>query len=188
MYRAVTREALEDGVPASDGDALARLARSIPFALNDREGGLLIRGAAPGPEVRTADVESAVSEVSAHPSVREALVQRQRELASAGRVIVIGRDIGTVVLPDAPIKFWVTASPEERARRRALDQVSGETERGTLAAIRTRDQKDATRAVSPLRQPPDAIVIATDEVTPAQALQRAMTVIEQRRQQEEAAR
>lgn len=187
MYRAVTREALELCVPISDGDALASLARSVSFTLGPPEEGLLINGQIPGAEIRTRAVDAAVSEVSAHPQVREALVQRQRELAAARDIVMIGRDIGTVVLPDATIKFWVTASAEERARRRALQEAPG-TEVGMLEAIRMRDHKDAGRAVSPLLQPAGAIVIATDELTPAEALEAALDALAVIRRAERASR
>lgn len=187
MYRAVTREALERGVPVSDGEALAALASSLSFTLGTPVEGLLINGEIPGGEIRTAAVDAAVSEVSAHPEVREVLVQRQRTLASGRSIVMIGRDIGTVVLPNATIKFWVTASPEERARRRAMEEPSG-LEPVMLEAIRVRDQKDAGRIISPLLQPPDAVVIATDTLTPREALDRALQAIETRRRVERASR
>lgn len=187
MYRTVTREALERGVSIADGDALAALACSLSFTLGGPEEGLLIDGQTPGPEIRTPAVDAAVSEVSAHPQVREALVQRQRTLAADRNIVMIGRDIGTVVLPDATIKFWVTASPEERARRRSLEEASG-LKTGMLEAIRARDRKDAGRAVAPLLQPPDAVVITTDELTPREALDRALDALETRRRAERAPR
>lgn len=183
MYRAVTREALERGMALSDDEALGALAHSLSFALSSSGEGLLIGGVLPGAEIRTPAVEEAVSEVSAHPGVREALVQRQRALAAGQRVVMIGRDIGTVVLPDATIKFWVTASPEERARRRSLQDAEA-TGTGMLEAIRVRDQKDAGRATSPLRQPADAVTIATDELTPAEALGRALSALKARKRAE----
>lgn len=183
MYRAVTREALQMGVPPSDAGSLARLAGHISFSLTGPGQSLCIGGSVPESELRTPAVEAAVSEVSAHPEVREALVERQRAMAAGRCIVMVGRDIGTVVLPDASIKFWVTASPEERARRRLIEEPDwrrGEAHGLVLEAIRTRDEKDAGRTVSPLRQAADAVVIATDELTPDEALLQAIRAIELR--------
>jgi CMP/dCMP kinase len=116
-------------------------------------------------DVRAPAVEAAVSAVSAVPEVRQALLSRQRDIAAGGGIVMAGRDIGTVVLPDADLKIYLNASVEERARRRAeqrgLDPTGSEGI-AILEALRRRDRLDTTRAVAPLRIPADARIIATD--------------------------
>jgi len=112
--------------------------------------------------IREADVTAAASRVSVHPAVREAMVAQQRRVIEAGRYVAEGRDIGTVVSPDAPLKVFLTASPEERARRRAAQ--TGEDEATVLAAQRERDERDETREHSALRVAGDAVEIDTTDL------------------------
>lgn len=167
LYRALTEAALRDDVDLSDAAGLQPLVDRVELA-PDPDGRLsrvLIDGVDVTAEVRRAEVDRAVSEVSRVPEVRAALLARQRELAEAGAIVMAGRDIGTVVLPDADLKIFLDASAEERARRRAeergLDASSPEAV-AILADLRRRDDLDRNRPVAPLRPAPDAIHISTD--------------------------
>ena len=181
MYRAITWLALVGQVPLSDGDALGELARSTSFILEPGVPGQLEVNGNPAPDVlRSSRVDGAVSEVSAVPDVREALVTRQRELANSRCIVVVGRDIGTNVLPDAPVKLWVTASPEERARRRLAEQGSARDLGEMVSRIRARDTYDSTRALSPLRRASEAVVIETDRLSSQDALETALAVVRAR--------
>jgi cytidylate kinase len=167
LYRAVTWLALSRGVEASNPEALVRLVDEIELV--DDGGGRLAHVAVDGidrtAEVRKPDVDVAVSEFSGIAELRAALLARQRALAAAGRIIMAGRDIGTVVLPDADLKLYLDASVEERARRRAeergFDPDAPEAAE-ILAELRRRDELDSTRIVAPLRVAADAVVIKTD--------------------------
>ncbi len=161
-YRAVALAALGEKVGLDDGGALAAIADDIDLAAT----GVFYRGERILEEaLRTPEVSAAASRVSAYPELREVLVERQRaaarEVQAAGGAVVEGRDIGTVVLPDAGLKVFLSASPEERARRRAL-QTGREEELGRIReAMRTRDRRDSEREASPLKPAPDAVVLDT---------------------------
>lgn len=161
-YRAVALLALREGVPADDGPALARLARRVGL---DARGATIDGEPVPDPELRTPEVSASASTVSAHPEVRRVLLEVQREAARRAReeggVVVEGRDIGTVVLPDAEVKIFLSASPEERARRRAV-QSGREAELERIReAISRRDRRDSERETSPLKPAPDAVILDT---------------------------
>lgn len=180
MYRGVTLNALEHGVSPADGPALAALARTMTFDLGGPGGSLLVNGRPAGVELRSPRVDAAVSRVSSHPEVREIMVHRQRELAALGCIVMVGRDIGTVVLPDADVKLWIVASPGERARRRLQEHLPGAAGLSlaeTEARIRARDALDAGRLMSPLRRPGGAVDIDTDGQTPAQSIRLALNAI-----------
>ena len=151
MYRAVTVEALRRGVDLHDDDAVADVARAAEIRTRPR---VSINGHDVHDQIRTEEVNVAVSVVAANPAVRTAMVQRQRAVARAepGGLVVEGRDITTVVFPDARVKVYLTATLDERARRRA--------EEGHESVAR-RDHADASRAASPLRQAPDATIVDT---------------------------
>jgi CMP/dCMP kinase len=161
-YRAIALAALGEGVDLDDGAALAALAGVVDLTTT----GVLYRGERiPEEALRTPEVSAAASRVSAHPDLREVLVERQRaaarEAQAAGGAVVEGRDIGTVVLPDAGLKVFLSALPEERARRRAL-QTGREEELGRIReAMRTRDRRDSEREASPLKPAPEAVVLDT---------------------------
>lgn len=164
MYRAITLKALEEGVPLDDPDALAALARRTVVDLRRGTGGdtVWLDGRDVTRAIRRPEVTRAVSQVSAVPGVRQALVAQQRRLAAGGGVVMEGRDIGTNVLPGAEVKVYLTASEEERARRRHRElAAAGYTQELTalVREIRERDTYDAARAVAPLRRPDDATVI-----------------------------
>ena len=157
MYRCVALAALERGADLDDAEAMGSLARSLEIALDGERVGL--DGEDVGTAIREPAVTEASSRVSVHPGVREAMVARQQQLIAAGRYVAEGRDIGTVVSPEAPLKVFLTASAEERARRRAAQ--TGEDEATVLAAQRERDARDENREHSALRAAEDAVEVDT---------------------------
>ncbi len=157
MYRCVALAAIERGGDPDDEAAVGDLARSLNIDLDgDR---VELDGRDVSDEIRSPEATATSSRVSVHPGVREAMVARQRELIAAGRYVAEGRDIGTVVSPEAPLKVFLTASPEERARRRAAQ--TGENPETVLAAQRERDARDESREHSALRAAEDAIELDT---------------------------
>jgi cytidylate kinase len=148
MYRAVTWAALRRGVDLADADAVARLARRLDIDVGER---VVVDGEDATAAIRTPEVDAAVSVVAANPEVRAELVRRQRAwVAQRGRGVVEGRDIGTVVLPDADLKVYLTASSDTRARRRAEERGRGRSLGEVAADLTRRDRLDSTRAASPL--------------------------------------
>ena len=173
LYRAVTLAALRREIALADEAALAALVAAIhidvepPRVQDGRTLTVLLDGEDVTWAIREPEVERSVSAVSAHAAVRRALLQRQREVAARGGVIMAGRDIGTVVLPDADLKLYLEASPAVRARRRQVDEERRGLTRPydvVLADILRRDDIDTHRAVSPLRVADDARVIDTEDV------------------------
>lgn len=166
MYRALTLVALRDGVPVGDGPALAELAREHPVTLENGPAGVrvMMRGDDVTMAIREADVTAAVSEVAAHPEVRHEMVARQRDIMERGDWVCDGRDIGSVVFPEAEVKVFLTASVDERARRRHAELVA-RGERVDLRVIRDdverRDHADSSRAASPLVVADGAVVVDT---------------------------
>jgi len=174
MYRAVTWAALTRGVPVEDERAVTALAEGLhiditrPTVDDGRQYTVLADGEDVTWDIRRPEVDASVSVVSAYPGVRRAMVAHQRRIAAAGRVIMVGRDIGSVVLPDADLKLYLDATPQERARRRWLErQARGESVayEEVLAMMLRRDEIDSHRAVSPLRVPDGAVVIDTTGLT-----------------------
>jgi cytidylate kinase len=167
LYRAVTWLALARRVSASYPHAMRGLVDEVELS-PDPQGRLarvLVDGVDHTEDVHSPAVDAAVSAVAAIPELRLALLDRQRELARAGGIVMAGRDIGTVVLPDADLKIFLEASVEERARRRAEERgidPAGAGLDAILEALRRRDELDSTRAVAPLRAAPDARIISTD--------------------------
>jgi CMP/dCMP kinase len=167
LYRAVTWLALARNVSASYPHAMRGLVDEVELA-EDAQGRLarvLVDGADHTDDVRGPAVDAAVSAVSAIPELRTALLERQRSLVDGGGIIMAGRDIGTVVLPDADLKIFLEASVVERARRRTAERGLDPDSPGATAilnALRRRDELDSTRAVAPLRAAPDARIISTD--------------------------
>ncbi len=173
MYRCIAWYALEHGVELDDAVALERIALEQPIVFSHSEGDPMPTGVSVGghdvtSEIRTPRIDKAVSPVSAVPEVRQALVLKQREIAQTQDIVMEGRDIGTVVFPDAELKVFLTASPEERAHRRALQNKErgfGEMdEAAILQAIIARDEADSTRAVSPLKPADDARMLDTTDM------------------------
>lgn len=171
MYRAVTWLALERGTDRDDEAVLTSLADGVDLQIDgDR---VVVAGVDVTDRLRSARVGEAVSLVSRVPGVRKAMVARQRKLATEGSIVMAGRDIGTVVLPDAPLKVYLDASPEERVRRRhaELGSASAEQVREELAL---RDAIDREREASPLRPARDAVIIDTDHLSLEQVVDRIL--------------
>lgn len=185
MYRAVALAALRGGVDPTDEAALLRLARENPIWVELDPAaplGFRIRCGSTemGPELFSAEVEEIVSTVAAQPAVRAEMVERQREIATRGRVVMAGRDIGTVVLPDAPLKVFLTASVEARVARRAAELAAAGAPVDSEALrvqIEERDRLDASRPVAPLRPAPDAVVIDSSDLDEEQVVDRIMELI-----------
>ena len=189
MYRAITYAALQRGTGLSDDGALARLASSVtmdvglPLPGSDGEATITVDGEDVTGRLRGPDVGEAVSLVSRVPAVREALVRMQREIAARREIVMAGRDIGTVVLPDADLKIYLDASLEERAARRHREFARlgrDVTEADVLEDIRRRDQIDSERAVSPLRPADDAVIIETDGLSLDQVMENVIQLVEAR--------
>lgn len=162
LYRAVALVAKRRGIGWDDGAALGELARGLRLAFV--EGALVVDGERPGDALRTAEMGLGASRVSAHPEVRAALLGVQRDLGREGGVVLEGRDIGTVVYPDAELKIFLVASDEERARRRMAElEARGEavTLGRVLDEIRERDRRDEERAIAPLRRAEGAELVDT---------------------------
>jgi CMP/dCMP kinase len=185
MYRIVTLAVLRSGIDPENSAEVAVFVPSVDLAVgfDPDEDSAFLAGEDVSIEIRGDAVTKAVSAVSAVPAVRTLLVQRQRELATGGTVVVEGRDIGTVVLPDADVKVFLTASAEERARRRNDQNVEAglaDDYDAVLADVRRRDHLDSTRAVSPLRAADDAIVVDSSDWTQSQTIAHLIDLVEQR--------
>jgi CMP/dCMP kinase len=183
MYRALALKAMLENVPLNSDDALATLARKSSIELLARPEGnrVLLDGDDVTERIRREDITDAASKVSIHPTVREWMVERQRELGANGGVVMEGRDIGTKVFPDAEVKFFLDAAPEVRGSRRFLQQPAASAPpESVLAELRARDERDRTRANSPLVPATDAVLINSTHLTLDQVLQRASEIIESR--------
>jgi cytidylate kinase len=170
MFRAVALAAGRAGIAVDDGEALALLCRglTISFARNGAGCRVLLNSEDVSDLIRTPEISLLTSSVSAMKSVRECLLERQREMGMAGGVVLEGRDIGTVVFPDAEVKFFLTASIEERGRRRYQElKAKGEdvSLHGTTAEVARRDEQDERREHAPLRRAADAIDIDSSGLT-----------------------
>lgn len=176
-YRAMAAAALSRGISPDDSIALAKLAGDVAIEVRV-EGGqqsIFADGQDVTARIRTPEVSRASSPVSAVPAVRERLVGLQRQIAAGQNTVAEGRDMGTVVFPDAKVKVYLTASPEERARRRVHDFAaagSAVSFEDVLAEIRERDTRDSSRANSPLRPADDAYIVETDGLTPEEVVDR----------------
>ena len=186
MYRAVSLAALRRAVSPDDGETLGRLAREVriiigpPTVRDGRAYTVLLDGADVTWDIRSAEVDRVVSQVARVPKVRDAMVEQQRALASRGRVVMVGRDIGTVVLPAAERKIFLTASAAERAKRREEElRARGEVRprQELLQEILRRDRLDSERTVAPLRAADDAVIVQTDGLSVGQALDRVLEIV-----------
>lgn len=186
MYRIVTLAVLRAGVDPADADAVAAIADAVQLSVgyDPDEDRAYLAGDDVSAEIRGDAVTGAVSAVSSVPAVRARLVALQRELtAGPGSVVVEGRDIGTVVLPEAPVKIFLTASAETRARRRNAQNVAAglpDDYDGVLAEVQRRDHLDSTRAVSPLRAAADAVLVDTSDMAQAEVVAHLQDLVEQR--------
>lgn len=181
MYRALAWMALHESIPLADEAALAALAARVRFEIGD--GVVRVDGHDVAEAIRTTEIDRAAAAVARQPRVRAVLIERQRQLAKGRGVVMEGRDIGSVVFPSAPVKVFLDASPEERARRRANDPAHA-SGRGAAAisdvatALAERDQSDRTRAVSPLVQAADAVAIDTTGVSIEDVVRRVLALVE----------
>lgn len=189
MYRAVTSVALAQGVPIPDERAVTELAErmQIDFLPPDIQDGRQFTIHADGRDItwaiRERQVDANVSPVSAYSGVRHAMTAQQRRIGLRGHVVMVGRDIGTVVLPEADLKIYLDATEEERARRRFLERI----ERGekvefadVLQQIRRRDEIDSSRSVAPLKRAEDAVYLDSTGLSIPQVFERVMNLIQSR--------
>lgn len=186
MYRAVTLECHERGVDVHDADAVAGVAQEVRITFGTSDDGsqtVCLDGRDVTGAIRTPEVDADVSAVSAIPAVREAMVAEQRRLGGEGDVVAEGRDIGTVVFPDAEVKVFLTADPEARAHRRALqrDVHDEERERAILEDLRRRDEADSTREAAPLRAAEDAYLMDSSNMTVDEEVRRIQGLMAQAR-------
>ena len=187
MYRAVTWAALQRGVALDDEQALKDLAESadidvrLPSKADGRTSDVLIDGQDVTWEIRLPEVEANVSVVSAYSGVRRALTVQQRRIGSRGRIVMVGRDIGTVVMPDADLKIYLDASMEERARRR-YEEVRRRGEQASLEVIlrgiRERDRIDSSRQVAPLRPAENAVILNSDGLDAREVLEEVLALVQ----------
>jgi cytidylate kinase len=181
MYRAVGWKALHDSIALDDEQAVSALAERADINV---EGGLVfIDGHDVTQAIRTPEMDKTAASVARLPKVRAVLVARQRALGEQGGVVMEGRDIGTVVFPNAQLKIYLDASAEERARRRSNDKAHTGSQVGqaaVAAAIQARDQSDKTRAASPLTLAPDAVLIDTTDMPIDEVVQRVLDLARER--------
>ena len=178
MYRAVGWKALREGVPLDDEAAVAELTARSRIEVESAR--VAVDAVDVTRAIRTPEIDRAAAAVARLPSVRALLVDRQRQLGAAGGVVMEGRDIGTVVFPNATVKIYLDASPDERARRRAVDPAhsGGPAALADVATLLTeRDRLDSTRPASPLYAAPDAIVIDTTTKPVAEVVAEVLDVI-----------
>jgi cytidylate kinase len=182
MYRAVAWKAVHEGLSLDDESRVAELAdRAV---LDTGDGRVTIDGHDVTSEIRTPEIDKAAASVARLPRVRELLVARQRKLGEGGSVVMEGRDIGSVVFPNADVKVYLDASAEERARRRASDPAHTGGKEGTLAGVQNdlqaRDRSDSQRAVAPLTIAKDAVYIDTTGMAIEQVVQRVLGLVRDR--------
>lgn len=186
MYRAVTWAALARGIGIDDEPAVTALAQTLridilrPTVDDDRQYTVLAGGQDVTWEIRRQEVELAVSDVSEYAGVRAALTEQQRRIGARGKIVMVGRDIGSVVLPDADLKIYLDASLEERAHRRHLEMLARDpqaTYAAALESVRSRDEIDSRRALAPLKVAEDAIVIDTTALTVEQVLDKVLALM-----------
>jgi cytidylate kinase len=192
LYRGVALAAQRARVPWADGAGVGSLAQALVLRQGlrlerDGTGGLRVRldGEDVSEAIRTPDIGMGASQVSAHPQVRDALLEMQRQAGREGGVVLEGRDIGTVVFPQAEVKFFLTARPEIRARRR-FDELrakgSAVSYEETLSDVRRRDEQDTTRPVAPLKQADDATLLDSSEMTIDETVARMAAGVRGRRE------
>ena len=183
-YRAAALLALREDVDLADGERLAALARRVEL---DPDGASIDGGRVGESDLRSPEVSAAASKVSAHPPLREVLLPVQRAAAQKARAkggaVVEGRDIGTVVLPDAELKVYLSAAPEERARRRAYQTGREEGLDRIRAALARRDRQDSEREISPLKPASDAVVLDTTSLSLEEVISRVLDLATDLREQ-----
>ena len=187
LYRAVAWKAQKNEIPFQDEAAVSKMLESteVIYAIPENGGNPDIRidGTFPGEALRAPEIAAGASAVAALPPIRAWALGIQRAAAEKTMVVMEGRDIGTVVFPDAKYKFFLTASPEERAKRRLLQdgfELEPELLRKTAAAIAERDKVDSTRAVSPLKQADDAILVDSSDMSKEETVQHILALIREK--------
>jgi cytidylate kinase len=187
LYRTLALLALEGGLDIGDGPALGRFAGETRIDIGGADDGslrVLVDGRDLTQAIRSPAVTSASSQVAAHPEVRRALLEKQRSIIRSGDHVVEGRDIGTVVAPDAAVKVFLDATPDERVRRRVAEfERRGDRAQtnDVRAAIAERDTRDTTRAAAPLKPASDAVAIDTTSLSPGEAVERVLDLVERAR-------
>ena len=189
IYRTVGLAALRRGVDRKDEAAVAKILPELEIGMGyeDGEQRMYLNGEDVSREIRLPEISMCASDVSAHAAVRSYLLEMQRKLARENCVIMDGRDIGTVVLPGAKLKIYLTASAEQRARRRMLEQSAKGVEQPfeeVLADIIRRDEQDMNREVAPLRQAEDAVLVDTTEIDFDESFALLCRIIRERMEQE----
>jgi cytidylate kinase len=185
IYRSLALMARERGISWDDGPAVAAVAAAldIRFQFQDGVNRVYVGERDVTAEIRAPEISDGASRISALPPVRAALLDLQRRLGAQGGVVVEGRDVGTVVFPDAAAKFFLTAAAAERAHRRALElRAAGRVvdEQAVLKDIVTRDDRDSQRAVAPLRKADDAVQVDSDAMTPAEVVDLLLNEVRRR--------
>jgi cytidylate kinase len=187
MYRAVTLAALRQGIPVADEQRVTRLAEQLaidvrpPTQPDGRLCDVLLDGEDVTWAIRSTEVDGQVSQVSVYRGVRRAMSSRQREIGLRGGVVMVGRDIGTVVLPEADLKIYLDATVDARARRRHQEGLARGDQPAyeeVLDSVKQRDRIDSTRAVAPLKPAEDAIILDTTRLSAQQVLESALALIE----------
>jgi cytidylate kinase len=190
MYRAVTLAVLKKNIDVNDEGLVTKVAEEIdldihPATIDDgRSNDVILESEDVTWEIRLPDVEAHVSQVSAYKGVRVAMTKRQREIGNRGGIVMVGRDIGTVVLPDAEIKLYLDASVEERAKRRYLELINrGKqvTYESVLDDLKRRDKIDSSRAIAPLRPAEDAIMIDSDHMNAEEVFQFIFNLVKEKK-------
>lgn len=182
MYRAIGLAVCRRGISGEDTDGIAAALPEIDIRLAYQGGAqhVLLNGEDVSDAIRTPEIAYYASKVSAVPAVRQFLLETQRDMAKKGNILMDGRDIGTVILPHAPVKIFLTASAETRAERRYLELIEkGQqvTREGVLHDVVERDRQDMTRAVAPLKQAADAVLLDTSDMTLEQSIEAVLQII-----------
>ncbi len=189
MYRAVAFQALKEGIEIADETAVTCLAERIAIDIqpatseDGRQFDVMINGEDHTWDIRTAAVNATVSEVSVYLGVRRAMTVQQRKIAEKGKIVMIGRDIGTVVLPDAELKIYLDASVEVRAQRRYIEDLSHGKDaclEDKVESLRHRDEIDSGRAIAPLMPADDAVIIDSDQMTVYAVVEYVMGLLDNR--------
>lgn len=185
MYRALALKALQSAIPLGDGDKLLALAEASSIELKPTPDGnrVMLDAHDVSQRIRERDVTDAASRVSTHPGVREWMVARQREMGANGGVIMEGRDIGTVVFPNAEVKIFLIADENVRAQRRVIQQNAKnnpEQAKKLIADMQERDRRDSTRAVAPLKPAEDAVQIDSSHLTVEQVITQISRIVEEK--------
>lgn len=179
MYRALALKAIENDIDVDNEKALVDLAWNSKITLEPQIDGNRVKldNTDVSQRIREKDVTEAASRVSVHPGVREWMVRKQRDLGASGGVVMEGRDIGTAVFPNADVKIFLDAAPEVRGNRRFHQAPTSEPSAAVLAEMRARDERDRTRAVSPLVPANDAVLIDSTELTLDQVIEAAENIV-----------